>query len=163
MVRSIRAWPNVATISRSSSTSASSSCLRSHTTGSIVGSTTAILLSEFREQILLRMKRWSLLSRTLGPFVHHVRGLYPRSLQPKAQPLAKLHQRLYSGRCCGGAWGRVLRHPPFRCRLPVWAGNRPGQRGGFAPSGYGSLEGRSCWRRPTPEEDAACPRTELTK
>src|SRR6266508_1108131 len=71
----MRAWMNVRSISRTRSTSASSRCLPSHTSGSTVGSTTVFLLSEFLGRFSLRMKRWSLTSRTLRPFVHHVRGL----------------------------------------------------------------------------------------
>jgi hypothetical protein len=55
---------------------APSSCLRNASTASIVGSTTALLLSDI-PQIPLRMTRWSSRSTTLRwSFVHHGRGPY---------------------------------------------------------------------------------------
>jgi len=71
----MRAWMNVRTISRNRSVSASSRCLPSQMSGSTVGSTTVLLLSEFLGRFSMRMERWSSTSRTLRSFVHHVRGL----------------------------------------------------------------------------------------
>jgi len=41
-------------------------------------STTVLLLSEFLQQLSLRMTRWSLRSTTFGSFVHHFSGRYSR-------------------------------------------------------------------------------------
>jgi hypothetical protein len=91
---------------------APSSCLRKASTASIVGSTTALLLSK-SSQISLRMTRWSSRSTTFRrSFVHHVRG--PYSADSPGRPC---------GVSAAGLWFAhalsELRHAPSRHREDV--------------------------------------------
>src|SRR3990170_6586659 len=104
----IRCSAKTFTISRSRSTSAPPSCLRKDSSASILFPTTVLLLSEFLQQISLRMTRWSFRSTTVSrPFVHHFRGRY------------------FANAALGGSRGRLLLHqddgrlPALPHRLPA--------------------------------------------
>src|SRR6266536_891680 len=120
----MRAWMKVWTISRSRSVSASSRCLRSQTRGSIVGSTTVFLLSEFLVRTSMRMKRWSAISSTYGAGP----GAAPRT--PRGRTLSRSSvlsgaPSLFIGgtdleRDCSDLLGRVERDIPYTHTQAEW-------------------------------------------